>query len=710
MTMRRITLLLLAVLWATIAGAQQTLSLKDAIIGRYTYLNPEMPSQVIWKDARSYIMPEKSGLVAFNLKNDEKQELTNIKILNTALLKVKIPPLENIPEIALTAPNRIQFTHSGRILTFNTDSREVEQQLVVPENAENTDYCRATNQIAYTVGNNLFIAGKEITQVTNDPNPEVVYGQSVHRHEFSTDKGTFWSPEGNFLAFYRNDQTHVKDYPLVDYMTREAALKNIKYPMAGMESERVSIGIFSPATGKTIYLETVADDHYLTNISWAPDEASIFVFELNRDQDHLRLNQYNAQTGKFIKTLFDEKSKTYVEPTHPLLFSKTDPDKFYYLSRKDGWYHVYLYSTSGGQIRQITRGNWEVTEILGFDPDEKNLFFEATKDSPVERHIYKIGINSGKITRLTSEPGVHHGLLSPDGEHVIDRWSGTNVPGRIDLVSSKGELDRTIFTANDTMKDFDLGENTVFTIKAADGKTDLYCRMIKPNNFDPLKKYPVIVYVYGGPHVQLINKTWHNDIRGWEYYMASKGFIAFTVDSRGSDNRGKAFEEVTHGRLGIVETEDQMKGIEYLKSLPYVDSDRIGVHGWSFGGFMTLNLMLRHPEVFKVGVAGGPVVDWGMYEIMYGERYMDRPEENPEGYKNSNMLNYIQNLNGKLMLIHGVQDDTVVMQHSMKFLQKCIELGKQVDFFVYPTHPHNVRGIDRVHLMEKISNYFIDNL
>jgi len=406
----------------------------------------------------------------------------------------------------------------------------------------------------------------------------------------------------------------------------------------------------------------------------------------------------------------EETNKKYVEPLNPIVFSKVDPNNFYLQTRRDGWNHVYLYNTDGQLIKQVTSGKWEVTNLLGFDAEDKNMFFEATKESPVERHIYKVNLKDGKIEKLSDQAGTHVGVLSPDQKYILDKWTSTDVPGMLDLITIRKNQKQTIFEAKNTLKDFELGENTVFSIKAADDSTDLFCRMIKPNHFDPAKKYPVIVYVYGGPHDQLVNKTWLNQARWWQYYMAAKGYIAFTVDSRGSANRGAAFENVIHRNLGVAETADQMKGIDYLKSLPYVDASRIGVHGWSYGGFMTLNLMLKHPETFKVGVAGGPVVDWKMYEVMYGERYMDTPEENPEGYDKANMMNYVDNLKGKLMIIHGVQDQTVVMQQSLQLLKKCIDQGKQLDFFVYPTHEHNVRGKDRVHLMEKVSNYFLDNL
>ncbi len=582
-----------------------------------------------------------------------------------------------------------------------------------PENAENTTFNEAGKFVAYTIDDDLFVSfsdGKKV-QITSDGGNGIVNGQTVSRNEFGISGGIFNSPKGNFIAFYRKDESHVHDYPLVDYMGRQAEYKPVKYPMAGLASEQIKLGVYNIETGKTIFMKTGGQiDHYLTNIAWSPDEKSIYIAELNREQNHMQMNCYNVSSGEKVKTLFEETDDAYVEPLFPIQFSKVNENEFYYLSRQDGWFHIYKYNTDGELLKQITKGEWEVTDIPGFDTKEKYVFVEATKESPLERHLYRVEIKSGKMEKLTSDEGVHHGMLSPGGTFVLDRWSGPEVPAKIDLVSANGKMHRNLLTSKDPFADYQLGENKLVPIMSADGKTELAGRLILPVNFDPSKKYPVIVYVYGGPHSQLVDKRWQNQARWWQYYMASQGYIAFTMDNRGTSNRGRAFETAVHRQLGILETEDQMKGIEYLKSLPYVDADRIGVHGWSYGGFMTLNLMLRHPEVFKVGVAGGPVVDWSMYEVMYGERYMDMPQENPEGYKESNMINHVSALKGKLMLIHGVQDETVVMQHSMKFLRECIVEGKQVDFFVYPTYPHNVRGKDRVHLMRKVSDYFFDNL
>lgn len=494
-------------------------------------------------------------------------------------------------------------------------------------------------------------------------------------------------------------------------MGRVAKVKNIKYPMAGMDSETVQLGIYDLASQKTIYIMPRGEkEDYLTNITWSPDSKTLYVHELNRDQNYMQLNAFDTKTGRFLKTLYDEKSHTYVEPLHPIQFSKTNPRHFYALHNKDGYRHIYKYDIDGKLLHQLTKGEWEVSSILGFNADETKVFFSGTKYSPLESHIYSVQTPFGIYQRLSKEEGEHRATISSNGKYIIDRFQGPKVPNRELIRDTQGEIIETVLDSPDHASEYTFGQNEIVEIPSTDGKTTLYGRMILPPDFDASKKYPVIIYVYGGPHSQMVKKSWKNNARWWQYYMAQKGFICFTLDNRGTINRGREFEDVIHKNLGITETADQMAGIDYLKKLAYVDGERIGVHGWSYGGFMTLNMMLRHPDVCKVGVAGGPVVDWSMYEIMYGERYMDAPNDNIDGYKRTDMTTHIDSLKGKLMLIHGVQDDIVVMQHSMKFLRAAVKKGKQVDFFAYPTHPHNVRGMDRIHLMRKVSDYFIDNL
>ena len=560
------------------------------------------------------------------------------------------------------------------------------------------------------------------TIVTRETQDGIVCGQAVHQREFGITKGMFWSPKGSALAFYRMDERMVTAYPLVNIDTRCATPVPHKYPMAGMKSHEVTVGVYQVATGQTVWLETgLPKEKYLTNIAWSPDEKSIYIAELNREQNEMHLMRYSALTGKKEADLFTETDRCYVEPQHPVLFLPNDPDKFIWQSEADGYNHLYLYDTTGKELRKLTGGEWVVTKVLGFSKDGNKVIFEGTAPHPVspnmqgtgmQRYIWETDLRTDDIMNCLSwKVGVHRWLLSPSGEYAIDYVSSPSTPRDIDLVRIKdAKVISTLLSAPDPFKSYRMPRIKVGHILAADGKTRLNYRLTLPPDLDETKKYPTIVYVYGGPKVQLVTGDWQNGARGWDLYMAQRGYVMFTVDSRGSANRGHAFESVIHRNLGINEMADQVKGVEFLKSLSYVDADRIGVHGWSYGGFMTTNLMLTYPEIFKVGVAGGPVIDWSNYEIMYGERYMDRPQDNPEGYKNANLKLKAGNLKGHLLMIHGDIDPVVVWQHSLGFLKACVEADTYPDYFVYPRHEHNVTGKDRPHLHEKITRYFDDYL
>ncbi|PIF05352.1 MAG: S9 family peptidase [Draconibacterium sp.] len=710
--MQKIILFFLIVSNVALAQQQQ-LTLSDAILGRYYKLSPENLKGLGWQDENTVTYVRNDTLYAVKIAKGTPTPVICANGLNSMLQNLNIDRFTTFPKYQWLNPTKVMVSQSNRFLVFDLAKKQLLYKIDLPKDADNKVFSKEGRFVCYTEKDNLFLSfadGKTI-QITNNGGNGIVNGSFVHRKEFGINGGIFISPKGNFVAFYRKDETMVHDYPLVDFMLREAETKPAKYPMAGMTSEQVKLGVYEIKSGKTVFLQTGTPlDHYLTNIAWSPDEKYVYIEELNREQNNMWLNTYDVTTGKKARTLFEEQDPNYVEPQHPVLFSMVNPGEFYWQSRRDGWNHLYKFNTNGNLVKQITNGEWEVTKVLGFDKKEKYVFIEATKPDPLENQLYRVDLKTGDMLQLSQSEGVHHGIISPDGGYIIDSWSGPEVPRSVDVIFTGNGKKRNLLTATDPLAEYQLGENKLVAIQSADGVTELAGRIILPVNFDPAKKYPVIVYVYGGPHSQIVDKSWQYKARWWQYYMASQGYIAFTMDNRGTSNRGRDFETCIHGHLGVLETEDQMKGIEYLKALPYVDADRIGVHGWSYGGFMTLNLMLRHPEVFKVGVAGGPVVDWSLYEVMYGERYMDTPQENPDGYQETNMLNYVAHLQGKLMLIHGVQDETVVMQHSMQFLRECVKQGKQVDFFAYPTHQHNVRGKDRVHLMRKVSDYFIDNL
>ena len=548
----------------------------------------------------------------------------------------------------------------------------------------------------------------------HDGSREIVYGQSVHRDEFGIQKGTYWSPDGQKLAFYRMDQSMVTDYPQVDLFQRCAQYDPDKYPMAGMTSHKVTVGLYdinAGADAKPIYLK-VGDptDRYFTNIEWAPDGKSIYLFEVNRDQNHATLDQYSATTGEKMRTLYEESDKKYVEPQHPISFLPWDNSKFILWSQKDGYMHLYLMNTEGKMLKQITKGQFVVREIFGFCKKTKSVIILSNEANPLQMNVYAVNIETGKRTLLDNGRGVHNASLSASGLYFVDNYTEPTVPHNMELTNTQTKKSWNILTAADPWKGYKTPQFLSGTIKAADGVTDLYYRLVRPADFDETKKYPTVVYVYGGPHAHNVDASWHWASRSWETYMAQKGYIVFIVDNRGSENRGKEFEQATFRHLGQEEMKDQMCGVNFLKTLPYVDADRLGVHGWSFGGFMTISLMTNYPDVFKVGVAGGPVIDWKWYEVMYGERYMDTPQTNPEGYKQTSLLDKANNLKGRLQIIIGMNDPTVVPQHALMFLNACSEAGTQPDFFAYPGEGHNMAGHKSVHLHERITRYFEDYL
>ena len=598
--------------------------------------------------------------------------------------------------------------------TYIVDLKTGKEQAMTAQQKEAFDGWRKKKTTKAEVRNhNIFVitADGSEKQITTDGNRELVYGEAVHRNEFGIMDGLFWSPDRQRLAFYRMDQSMVADYPQVNIDTRIAAYEPDKYPMAGETSHKVTVGVYDMQSGQTVYLKAGdPTDRYFTNIAWNPEGTIIYMFELNRDQNDCRLVSYNALTGDKIAELYRETSTKYVEPQHPIVFLPWDSSQFIMQSQKDGYNHLYLFSKDGKLIRQLTSGKWVVLDVLGFNKKQKSVIISSNEVSPIQQNLFAVSIKNGKRTPLDNGRGYHAGMLSDNGEWLFDKYQEPDVPRDITIVNTgKGKI-VNYFSAPDPWKDYQVPLFECGKIKAADGVTDLYYRMVKPHDFDATKKYPTVVYVYGGPHAHNVDARWHYCSRSWETYMAQKGYVLFILDNRGSENRGRDFEQATFRQLGQIEMQDQMKGVDYLKSLPYVDSDRIGVHGWSFGGFMTITLMTNHPEVFKVGVAGGPVIDWKWYEVMYGERYMDTPQTNPEGYAKTSLLSKAKDLKGKLQIITGYNDPTVVPQHCLSFLKACIEAGTQPDFFAYPGEPHNMRGHSSVHLHERITQYFEDYL
>ncbi|MBS7154088.1 MAG: DPP IV N-terminal domain-containing protein [Sanguibacteroides justesenii] len=690
-----------------LSAQKKVLTMEEAVMGYHLYPRSKYIQWQGDKNQLTYL--DREGLMSESVDKGEKKVLLTVAELN----KILGAELKGFPNFSWLDANTLVIARQGTVYHIDVVKKQVKQKFTFPKGAANETYSKAGNRYAYTIGNNLYYMderGNSYT-VTADEDKNIVNGQVVSRNEFGITGGIFWSPDGKKLGFYRKDESQVTNFPLLDINTRTGELKEIKYPMAGMKSELVSLGVYDIASAKTIFLDVndFGREQYLTGITWAPESDMVYIQVLNRGQNHMRLNKYDASTGKFIATLFEEKSNTYVEPQSGLVFLANNPKQFIYsTNNRDGFMNLYLHDVNGKLIRRLTDVDADV-EFVAADAAGKYVYYLSSEISPVEKQLFRVEVKSGKKNRLTTEEGWHNITMSGDCAYFIDNYSSIKVPRNVDLTTNAGKVVRRLQEVENPNKDYNFGEITLGTIKADDG-SDLYYRLIKPMDFDPNKKYPVIHYVYGGPHTQLVTNTWNASLRMWEMYMAQHGYVVFVIDNHGTPNRGKAFEDIIHRQCGQVEMKDQVKGIEWLKSFPWVDANRIGVHGWSYGGFMTISLITNYPDIYKVAVAGGPVIDWKWYEVMYGERYMDTPQENPEGYAKTSLIAKAKDLKGKLLICQGAVDPVVVWEQSLSFIRECIKNNVQVDYFPYPCAEHNVMGRDRIHLMQKVTNYFEDYL
>lgn len=713
-----LSLLLLVTTLAT-SAQDKLLTMEDAMVKNRTSLAPENFRQLQFvTGTNDYVylkkMDDKDVWLRGNAKSTEATPFLTLDQLNEKLTAAGLTALKTMPEIKFNTGTGWTITNKDYKISIDPIKGDVKQLISKKYVGKTNLEMSNAGYMAYLDNNNLFVTKNTTTpvQVTTDGSSDIVYASSVHRDEFGISKGTFWSNSGSLLAFYRMDQSMVNNYPIVDWSSVPAVNNNIKYPMAGGKSHHVTVAVYNAISNKTVYLKTGEPaDQYLTNIAWSPDDKFVFIAVLNRGQNHMQLNQYDASTGDFIKTIIEEKDEKYVEPLVPMAFLKNNPAQFIWQSNRDGWNHLYLYNINGQLVKQLTKGNWEVLDVKSYDATGNFLFYTSTIISPVDVNLSRLNIKTGESKRITMAAGNHAAMqVSSDGNFVLDSYSSLINPRTIDLIDVKSGKTKTLLAAADPIASYAKGNLSAFTIKNENGDS-LYCRLYKPVQFDTTKKYPVIVYWYGGSHVQLVTNSWNAGASDyWFQYMAERGYVVFSMDVRGSDKRGKAFEQSMFRKVGDVQMADLLSGVNYLQQQSYVDTSRMGLFGWSFGGFLTTDFMLQHPNVFKAAVAGGPVMNWSYYEVMYTERYMDTPQENPEGFAATNLISQVDKLKGKLLLIHGIQDPVVLQQNSVDFVKACVDKGVQIDYMIYPGHEHNVTGKDRAHLYQKVTDYFMQNL
>ncbi len=693
----------------TLSATAQRLNLEDAVMGQYGSLLPQKLRFLQWANGATNgwaFVDEQETLNVFNVKGRRQFSLT-LETLNTSAGL----SMERFPEHEWTRSGRFRFTYKQRVYEHDLNRGSTKLRFELDQTAHHA-FSPDGLRIAATQENNVVIIDAEGATDITDLESGVTAGQAIARHEFGISEGLFWSPNSERLGFYQKDERHVSAYPLTDYTQIPAESSTFKYPVAGGHSEYASFGIYDVRNASTVYLNVnngvLDDSYYITNVAWAPDSERLFAVLVTRNQKNLQLIEFDAESGLQLRLLLSENDQKYIEPEHPLVFIPDGSGDFLWFSQRNGFNNLYRYSAEG-LLKGGSTAQFPITELLGFTEKGKTAIVAAHGPDPKERHIYRLDLSSFQLTALTQAPGTHRAQLSADGNHMLDEWSSTTVARKTELVRVGNGSRTVLLESTDPLARYTHGKTNLGTLEAEDG-TPLHYRMILPPQFDKTRRYPVLIYVYNGPHVQLVTNSWLAGAPIWMHSLASDGFIVFTLDGRGSANRGKDFEQAIHRNLGQIEMADQMAGVDWLKRQPYVDDSRLAVHGWSYGGFMTTSLMLEHPGVFRVAVAGGSVIDWQLYEVMYTERYMESPEENPDGYARAALTSKVDRLQGKILLIHGSDDDVVLLQHSMRFLSSCIDQGRLVDFFVYPGHRHNVHGKDRVHLMKKVFDYLFNHI
>lgn len=578
-------------------------------------------------------------------------------------------------------------------------------------------YSPDANKVAFVKENNLYFknlsSNKEI-QITKDgKRNEIINGWCdwVYEEEFGFAKAFFWSPDGSKIAYYKFNETEVPEYNMQMWGDLYPEDYRFKYPKAGEKNSVVEIKIYDIKTGTITNVNVgEVEDQYIPRIKWTNTSSKLLVYRMNRLQNTLEILQANSATGE-TKVIMTEKDKAYVEIFDDAYFMNSG---FIMASEKDGYKHLYYYNWDGKLINQITRGNWDVVELKGVNEDKKVLYFTSAESAAMQRDFYKINLDGSKKTKLTKEAGTHDIDMSPDTKYFIDTYSNINTPPTFKLHDGfTGKLIKQLKDNNALeveMKEFNFTKADFFKFKTSEN-VELNGYMIKPADFKETQKYPVLMFVYGGPGINTVNDSWIGSNYNWYQMLAQKGYIVVSIDGRGTGYRGAEFKKCTYGQLGNLESKDQIEGAKYLKTLPYIDNNRVGIWGWSFGGYMTSLCMNIGADVFKMGIAVAPVTTWRYYDTIYTERYLGLPKDNASGYDDNSPIQHADKLKGKFLLIHGTGDDNVHYQNAVDYHNALIKAGKQFDSFHYPNRNHGIYGGNtRLHLYQMMTDYVLENL
>lgn len=619
--------------------------------------------------------------------------------------------------LLISGPKKKIWRHSWES-SFYIYDLEKKKLIALEQNSSSIQNAKISpdgKHIGYVINNNLYIAdlatGKS-KALTTDGNSDILNGvfDWVHEEEFHSANAWRWSPDGKKIAFWRLDQTDVKSFIYnLDQLPQYNVAHSIKYPKVGEKNSIVRIGIVDIKSGKTNWMDLGKEkDIYIPRIKWNHSPKTLAIERLNRKQNKMELLFADVSTGK-TKLIVTDTNPGWVDVTDDLFFLKKK-DQFIWTSEKSGFRHIYLYDYDGKLIKQLTTGDWEVVSVIGIDDKNEWVYFYGKKETPIDQHIYRVKLDGSNFEKISVQRGWHTANFSPDFNYFIDSFSEVKTPTKMILHDANGEMIRTLEENNiEAFDEYNMVYPEFLTFTTRDS-VDLNACMFKPADFDSKKKYPVLLYGYGMPGSQRVVNKWHDTRSLWHQLMTEKGYIVFIVDNRGTGGRGKEFKNLAYGDISKWIIHDQIEGVKYLAGLPFVDATRIGVIGGSGGGFMVCHLMTRVADNFKVGVAISPVTDFRNYDAIWTERYMGLLNENEKGYNAANALEYADLLKGKLLVVHGTGDDNVHFQNSVQFVQKLIDEGKQFDMMVYPNENHSIHGDSQVHLYNKITEYFLENL
>lgn len=724
--MKKISLLLISICLISHVFAQnKTISLEDIWIKRV--FQPEsMESVIPMNDGEHYCVFENDSI--FNLYEYKTANKTGEIVLASRF----------IPEGESEAISVDDFTFSNdeNKILISTNTQYIYRHSSISEyyiwdrltskliklssgaNQRLAEFSPDGNKVAFVRENNLFIkdlvSGKESQLTTDGLLNNIINGTTdwVYEEEFGFTKAFFWSPDGNKIAYYRFDESKVKQFDMVLYDSLYPTTYQYKYPKAGEDNSLVSIHVYDLASGITKLMDVGSEkDQYIPRIQWTQDANLLSIQRMNRLQNQLEILISDASNGT-SKVIYKENNKCYIEISDNLSFLK-DKKHFLFTSDQDGYNHIYLYTMEGALVKQITLGKWEVLNIEGVDEKKKLVYYMSNEESPINTALYVVKLDGTGKKKLSIKEGANRVLFSKTFTYFMNEWSDANTPSMASIHKADGSLIKTLVENNNLktrIKEYNFSPIEFFSFKNSVG-IELNGWMIKPANFDSSKKYPVLMYVYGGPGAQTVLNSWGYSNTLWYQMLAQKGYMIVSVDNRGTGGRGDAFKKATYGQLGNLETQDQIDAAKYLGSLSYVDNTRIGIWGWSYGGYMTALCLTKGADYFKTGISVAPVTNWRYYDNIYTERYMGLPQDNAIGYDDNSPVNHVKKLKANFLLVHGTADDNVHFQNSMMLVNSLVNANKQFEQFFYPNKNHGIYGgVTRYHLYNKMTNFIMDNL